>query len=111
MSFARLFKFLVLPGQEQVYSDYVRDVVTPIDEAAHKAGVFDRLQTIIPQAGKDWNHGSIFFFRDLGQRDVFTARMAQQAAIFDGSDAATKDRKSHAETMRRLVGTSDFQVL
>ena len=111
MTFARMFKFLILPGQEHAYAGYLRDVVTPIDEAAHKAGVFDRLHTIMPDGEAGWNHGRVFLFIDRAQRDAFAARMAEQAAAFDGSAAATARRKAFAETLRRQVGISDFQVM
>ncbi|HEX4026850.1 MAG TPA: hypothetical protein VHX18_04460 [Rhizomicrobium sp.] len=110
MIFARMFKFLVLPGQEQAYCDYLRDVVSPIDTAAHQADVFLELRTITPDGGADWNHGRIFTFRDRAQRDAFAARMAEQAAFFDGNSEATRLRKARAETMRRQVEVSDYQI-
>ena len=110
MIFARLFKFLVLPGQDEAYAAYLRDVVTPIDEVAHKAGVFDRLHTIVPEGETCWNHGRIFIFRDRAQRDAFAVRIAEHTAVFDGDAGATANRKSFAESLRRLVGMSDFQI-
>jgi hypothetical protein len=110
MTFARLFQYLVLPGQAQSYAAYLRDVVTVIDEDAHRAGIFDRLHTIIPDTAADWNHGRVFLFQDRAQRDGFAARMAERAAAFDGEADATARRKAYAETLRRLVGVVDFQI-
>jgi hypothetical protein len=110
MKTARMFKFRMLPGMEQAYGDYLRDVVTPIDDVAHKAGVFLELITVTPEDDAAWNHGRIFIFRDGAQRDAFAAAMAQAAAAFDGSDAAKIKRKAYAETLRTLVATSDYTL-
>lgn len=108
--FARMFKFLVLPGQEQAYAGYLRDVVTPIDAAAHADDVFVDLATVTPEGTASWNHGRVFTFRDRSQRDAFAARMAGHAAAFDGSAEATARRKAFAETMRRQVAVTDYQI-
>lgn len=110
MTVARLFKFLVLPGQEKAYAAYLQDVVTPIDEAAHRDDVFVRLVTLVPEGEADWNHGRIFFFRDAGQRAAFAARIAGHAAAFDGNADATAARKARAETLRRLIATADYTL-
>ncbi|HVW73833.1 MAG TPA: hypothetical protein VHC39_09350 [Rhizomicrobium sp.] len=110
MTFARMFKFHVFADREAAYAAYLRDVVTPIDEAAHKAGAFDRLATVTPQSAGDWNHGRVFFFRDRAQRDAFAASIAQHAAVFDGSAEATAARKARAETLRKLVAIFDFEI-
>ena len=110
MSPARLFKFRVLPGQEAAYAAYLRGVVTPIDEAAHRDDVFAKLVTLTPDGEAAWNHGRVFVFRDLAQRDAFAARIAAHAAAFDGSAEATARRKAQAETLRRLIGVSDYTL-
>ena len=108
-SCARMFKFWVLPGMEQAYADYLRDVVTPIDSIAHDADVFVRLVTITPEGGdSDWNHGRVFIFRDAAQRDAMPARMAAAALAFDGSAEATVRRKAFAETLRRQISITDY---
>lgn len=109
-SFARIFKFRVLPGQQEAYDAYLRTVVTPIDEAARTVGVFERLVTIIPRGGADWNHGRIFIFRDEMQRGAFAERMAMAAQVFDGSEAARDARKAYAETLRALVAIEDYDI-
>jgi hypothetical protein len=83
-------------------------VVTPIDEAAHHDDVFVKLVTITPEGEAAWNHGRLFLFRDLVQRDAFAARIAAHAALFDGSADATSRRKAQAESLRRLIGVSDY---
>jgi len=110
MSCARLFKFLVLPGQAQAYADYLAAVVTPIDAAAHADDVFVSLVTLTPDAPSAWNHGRLFTFRDRAQRAAFAARIAAHAAAFDGSAEATARRKAQAETMRRLIAVSDYDL-
>lgn len=110
MAFARLFKFRVLPGREQAYADYLRDVVTPIDAMAHAADVFVELVTVMPEGAAAWNHGRLFTFRDRDQRDAFAARMAEHAARFDGTAEATRARKAFAETLRTQVAVSDYET-
>lgn len=110
MKCARMFKFLVLPGQEAAYAAYLRDVVTPIDAAAHRDGVFAELVTLTPEGEAGWNHGRVFLFRDVAQRDGFAAGIAAHAAVFDGSAEATARRKAQAETLRRLIAVSDFAL-
>jgi hypothetical protein len=108
---ARLFKFKVLAGQARAYAAYLREVVEPIDAAAHEAGVFDRLHTVTPDTRAGWNHGRIFIFLDRAQRDAFAARMAEHASDFDGSAEATAVRKAYAETLRSLISISDFEII
>ncbi len=108
MTCARMFKFQVLQGREADYAAYLRDVVTPIDEAAHRGGVFETLVTVTPDKPGAWNHGRIFTFRDAAQREAFAARMAACAGTFDGSAEATASRKVFAETLRRQVAVSDY---
>ncbi len=110
MKTARMFKFLVLPGMAQAYGDYLRDVVTPIDEAAHKADTFLELVTLTPSGEAAWNHGRVFVFRDAAQREGFAGKMAQAAAAFDGSDEARVKRKAYAETLRRQIAVSDYDL-
>jgi hypothetical protein len=110
MGAIRMFKFFVLPGQEQAYTDYLRDVVTPIDRIAHDADVFVRLITITPEDEAAWNHGRVFVFRDRAQRDAMPARMAAAALAFDGDAEATTRRKAFAETLRRQIAVSDYDV-
>ncbi len=111
MAAIRMFKFFVLPGREQAYADYLRDVVTPIDTIAHDADVFVRLVTITPESGdSDWNHGRVFIFRDAAHRAAMPARMAAAALAFDGSEDATRHRKAFAETLRRQIAVSDYDM-
>jgi hypothetical protein len=105
-----MFRFLVLAGQEKAYATYLRDVVTPIDDAAHRDDVFVKLVTLVPEGEAAWNHGRIFLFRDVAQRDGFAARIAAHAATFDGSADATARRKAQAESLRRLIGVSDYTL-
>jgi hypothetical protein len=108
---ARAFKVRVIPGQEAAYERYLREVVEPIDAIAHAAGVFARMHALRPEdPGADWTHARMFFFNDEAQRQRFTETMAQAAAQFDGSPAATERRKAHAMALRTTVGTSDYQV-
>ena len=112
MKCARIFQFRVLPGQETSYADYLRDVVAPIDEAAHRDGIFENLVTIVPEAADaGWNHGRIFIFRDAAQREVFAAGIAGHAAAFDGNADATARRKAFAEQLRTLIAVCDFQIV
>ena len=60
--------------------------------------------------GADWTHARVFFFTDDAQRQRFTDTMAQAAAQFDGSGAATERRKALAATLRATVGTLDYRV-
>jgi hypothetical protein len=111
MGAIRMFKFLVLPGQEQAYAEYLRDVVTPIDKVAHDADAFIRLVTITPESGdSSWNHGRAFVFRDAAHRDAMPARMAAAALAFDGSEDATRRRKAFAETLRRQIAVTDYDM-
>ncbi|HWM60547.1 MAG TPA: hypothetical protein VNN98_00270 [Rhizomicrobium sp.] len=107
----RMFKFRVLPGMEQAYADYLRDVVAPIDAVAHDAGAFLELLTVTPDTvDAAWNHGRIFTFRDHAHRGAMPAAMAKAAAAFDGSDEARNKRKAYAETLRRQVVIADYDV-
>ncbi len=108
---ARMFKFLVLPGQEQAYDDYLRDVVAPIDAVAHDAGAFLALLTVTPDTvDAAWNHGRIFTFRDHAHREAMPAAMAKAAAAFDGSEEARITRKAYAETLRRQIAIADYDT-
>ena len=108
---ARAFKVRVLPGQEAAYERYLQEVVEPIDAIAHAAGVFAHLHALRPEdASASWTHARVFFFSDEAQRLRFADAMAQAAAQFDGSPAATERRKAQAATLRATVGTSDYQV-
>jgi hypothetical protein len=108
---ARAFKVRVLPGQEAAYARYLQEVVEPIDAIAHAAGVFAHMHAVRPEdPGADWTHARVFFFTDDAQRQRFTDTMAQAAAQFDGSGAATERRKALAATLRVTVGTSDYRV-
>jgi hypothetical protein len=107
----RMFKFLVLPGMEQAYADYLREVVAPIDAAAHAAGVFLELLTVTPDAAEtDWSHGRVFTFRDRAHREAMPAAMAKAAAAFDGSEDARDKRKAYAETLRRQIAIADYDI-
>jgi hypothetical protein len=109
--FARLFKFLVFDGQEANYATYLETVVAAIDALAHKDDVFVDLTTIRPDTVNDvWNHGRLFTFRTRQQREMFSDGMSQASLAFDGSEAARQARKAHAETMRRLVEISDYEL-
>lgn len=109
--FARAFKVRVLPGREAAYERYLREAVEPIDAIAHEAGVFAHMIAIRPDGeGANWTHARVFFFTDEAQRRRFTDAMAQAAAQFDGSPAATERRKALAATLRETVGTSDYRV-
>jgi len=110
-SCARMFKFRVLPGMEQAYADYLREVVTPIDAVAHAADAFVELITVTPDAVEtEWNHGRVFTFRDRAHREAMPAAMAKAAAGFDGSDEARVKRKAYAETLRRQIAIADYDV-
>jgi hypothetical protein len=108
MTCARLFKYFVL--QADTYRDYLREVVEPIDRAAHDADAFVSVMTIVPEAKENWTQGRLFTFRDPAHRAAFVDAMAAQAAAFDGSEAAKLARKSYAETLRRLVAVSDYDI-
>ena len=110
MACARMFKFLVLPGMEQAYADYLRDVVTPIDRIAHASDAFVGLITITPEGEAAWTHGRFFTFRDAEHRAAMPARMAAVALAFDGSADATARRKAFAETLRRQIAIADYAL-
>jgi hypothetical protein len=108
---ARAFKVRVRPGQEAAYEQYLQDVVEPIDAIAHAADVFAHMHAMRPEdPGANWTHARVFFFRDEAQRARFTETMAQAAAQFDGSAAATAPRTARADTLRETVGTSNYCV-
>lgn len=107
----RMFKFLVLPGMEQAYADYLREVVAPIDAVAHDAGAFLALLTVTPDAmDAAWNYGRVFTFRDHAHREAMPAAMAKAAAAFDGSEEARDKRKAYAETLRRQIAIADYDI-
>jgi hypothetical protein len=108
MTCARLFKYDVL--QADAYREYLRDVVEPIDRAAHDAGAFVAVMTIVPEGEGGWTQGRLFTFRDRDHRAAFADAMAAQAAAFDGSEAAKRTRKQYAETLRRLVAVADYDI-
>jgi hypothetical protein len=107
---ARLFKFQIRDGQEAAYAAYLEGAVAAIDAMAHRSDVFVDLITIRPDSVGAWNHGRLFTFRDHAQRAAFAGRMAQAALAFDGSEAARDSRKAQAETLRRLVATTDYDL-
>jgi len=108
MRYVRLFKYVVL--RDKAYSDYLRDVVEPIDRAAHAADVFLDVMTIVPQQEEDWTQGRLFTFRDRAQRNAFAEAMALHAAVFDGSEEARIWRKRYANTMRKLIAVFDYDL-
>jgi hypothetical protein len=107
---ARLFKFQILDGQEAAYAAYLEGAVVAIDAMAHRSDVFVDLITIQPETSGDWNHGRLFIFHDHSQRAAFAGRMAAASLAFDGSEAARDARKAQAETLRRLVATTDYDL-
>ena len=107
---ARLFKFRVVEGLEATYAAYLDGPVAAIDAAAHTADVFVDLITVRPQNGGAWNHGRLFLFRDHAQRDAFAARMAEASLAFDGSETARTQRKAFAESLRRQIAVSDYDI-
>ncbi|HEU0096401.1 MAG TPA: hypothetical protein VFQ52_08090, partial [Rhizomicrobium sp.] len=68
------------------------------------------VMTILPEVKEHWTQGRLFTFRDHAHRAAFAEAMAAQAAAFDGSDAARVTRKAYAETLRRLVAVSDYDI-
>lgn len=108
---ARVFKVRVGHGQEAAYERYLQQVVEPIDAIAHAAGVFAHMHAVRPEdPDAGWTHARVFFFSSDAQRQRFGDTMAQAAAQFDGSPAATERRKALAATLRATVGTSDYRV-
>lgn len=111
LRWARAFKVRVLPGREDAYERYLKEAVEPIDAIAHEAGVFDHMIAIRPEDDTAaWTHARVFFFIDEDQRQRFAHAMAEAAARFDGSPAATERRKALAATLRQTVSTSDYRV-
>lgn len=108
----RVFRFEVLPGQEQAYQEYLRDVVEPIDEVAFADGAFLEV-LILTQAnpcGKSGTQCRVFTFRDVAQRDAFPGLIAEAARQFDQTEEARDLRKAYADTLRTVVGVDDHEL-
>ncbi len=95
------------PGKMTAYSDYITRVAEPIDEEAHKAGVFEWVRTYTQAIrtgapGSDWTHMRIFRLESFASWDAFSA----------GLDAATKrvypDEAERRELMAPGPGLRDL---
>ncbi len=63
-----------------------------------------------PDAEADWNHGWVFTFRDAAHRAAISARMAAATPAFDDSEEVARPREAYAETLRRPIATSDYDM-
>lgn len=92
------------PGKGAEYSEYIRSVAAPIDEEAHRAGVFEELTTYTPAIatgapGADWTHMRVFRLRSFAALDGFS-RGLDEAGLRVFPDPEV--RRRHAEQSAQL---------
>lgn len=96
------------PGRVAEYSDYIRSVAEPIDEAARKAGVFEEVHTYTPALmtgvpGADWTHVRIFRLRNFASWDDFSRGLDEAAARVFPDEAKRRATLGRSADLRDLV--------
>ena len=100
------------PGQFDVYTDYLRREVEPIDHEAQRRGILTRFCTLVDRRpDAPWTHMRLFEFADPAQRDALVPALATVAAALTPDDQARKRRASLAATLRDKVDEADFDLL
>lgn len=96
------------PGKAASYSEYIRKVAVPIDEAARKAGVFEEVHTFTPALvtgapGSDWTHMRVFKLRNVAAWDGFGPGLDEAARQIYPDEAKRREAMSPAAELRDLV--------
>ncbi len=96
------------PGKAAEYSDYIRTVAEPVDEEAHKAGVFDEVHTYVPALvtgapGSDWTHMRVFKLKSLASWDAFQAGLDDAGKRVVPDEQQRKANSARAAELRDLV--------
>lgn len=93
------------PGQLDAYSEYIRTVAEPIDENAHRAGVFEEVRTVTPAPGTvtDWTHLRIFRLRDAAQAEMLAAGLDAATLRVVPDEAQRKANSDRSAGLRDLV--------
>lgn len=109
-----VFYWRARPGKTAEYSDYIRTVAEPIDDSAHKAGVFEEVHTYTPAIatgapGADWTHVRVFRLKGYAALDLFSRGM-DDATRRVVPDAAQRTRNSQrASELRDLLRQEIWQ--
>lgn len=92
------------PGQADAYSEYIRTIAEPIDEAARRAGAFEEVRTVTPAAGTttDWTHLRMFRVKNAAAAEALGAALDAATARVVPDEAK---RKANSE---RSAGLRDF---
>ncbi len=96
------------PGKVAAYSDYIRRVAEPIDEAARKAGVFEVLRTYTPALatgapGADWTHMRVFKLKSFASWDAFSAGLDAAAVGVFPDESKRREAMGVSSDLRDLV--------
>ncbi len=109
---ARAIYWRAKPGQFAAYTDYLREVVEPIDHLARQRGDLQSFSTLVDAgAGAPWTHMRLFIFESPDQRANMVAALGQAALALTPDADKRAARAAHAATLRDRVGEADYDVL
>ena len=109
---ARVIYWRANPGQFEAYTNYLRDIVEPIDHEAQRRGDLLGFTTLMDASpGAPWTHMRLFVFDDVAQRDVMKDGLARIAAQLTPDATQRAQRAALAETLRDKAGEQDLDSL
>lgn len=109
---ARAIYWRARPGQFDVYSEYVRTQVEPIDEEALRRGALISHTTLLDRRpDAPWTHMRLFVFQDASQRENMVQALSEAAAALMPDAARRAERSAYAASLRDRVGDADFDLL
>ncbi len=109
---ARVIYWRANPGQFEAYTNYLRDIVEPIDHEAQRRGDLLGFTTLMDASpGAPWTHMRLFTFENPAQRANMVAALAQAATTLTPDAGKRAARAAHVATLRERVGESDFDIL
>lgn len=96
------------PGKAAEYSEYIRTIAEPIDEAARKAGVFEEVHTYVPALvtgapGSDWTHIRVFRLKSFASWDTFQAGLDDAGKRVVPDEQQRRANSARAAELRDLV--------
>lgn len=96
------------PGRAAEYSEYIRTVAEPIDEAARQAGVFQEVHTYTPAIvsgapGADWTHMRVFRLKNFAAMDGFSPGLDAAGRRVVPDEARRRENAARSAELRDLV--------
>ena len=109
---ARVIYWCAKPGQFEAYTNYLRDIVEPIDHEGLRRGALLGFTTLVDASpGAPWTHMRLFTFESPAQRAGMVAALAQAAAALTPDAGERAARAAHVATLRERIGEADFGML